>query len=416
MGLFGTLFGSYESRRKKADALFDGRHFGPAKLSYEGALGSAPDGQKPAILERITECCDGIAAARIDEAERQIEMGAIDLATQELEGALEVARDEQVIERARTVLDSLEREDAKAEVVEEQELGDDAILSLLAGQWEEEQADEYERLGDTLFDALVDMHRGEFARAREALEALVAEAKIPRYAWLELGRSRLMLDDDDAAAEAFQTFLDALDDDEGGESRLSAHVELARLEDAKGDFEAAMGHLGDAVDAFEGDPRPYLVMGNFLRGKELHEEAVDVLRSAYAVMDDAQPDWQIMTELGLALRGAEKPAEAATVLEEVIDLFSQRGLKEFPADTVIALAEIQEGQGKLERAADLWATLAQGTRQELRAQASREAGRLLAELGLTDEARRMLTRAGALAEDDEALAADVAERLEALNA
>ena len=44
----------------------------------------------------------------------------------------------------------------------------------------------------------------------------------------------------------------------------------------------------------------------------------------------------------------------------------------------------------------------------------REAARVLAKLELTDEARRMLERAAALAEDDEEQLAAVNEQLEAL--
>ncbi|NOY93913.1 MAG: tetratricopeptide repeat protein [Deltaproteobacteria bacterium] len=414
MGLFGNLFGGYEARKKKADGLFEARHFGPAKLAYENALSSAPEQDRDALAQRITTCRDGIAEGRIAEAERQIEQDAPDLAQLELDGALEVAASSELRAEARRLLDSLEREDAQREVEEEQELGDDAILALLAGQWEEQQGEEYDRLGEPLFDALVQMHRGDFEGAQVALEQLVSEAKIPRYAWLELARVRLMLDDDEAAKQAFTTFLDSLDPDEGGEARLAAHVELARLEDAAGDFEAAMAQLADAVEAFEGDPRPYFLMGNFLRQKQLYDEAVDVLRSAAAVMDEQQPDWRVLTELGLALRDAEQPAEAIARLEEVVDLFSQRGVLDFPADAVIPLAELQEARGKLDRAADLWASLASGSRHDLKAHCHREAGRLLAELGLMDEARRMLTRAGALAEDDAELTADIQERLAAL--
>ena len=414
MGLFGKLFGGYEARKDKADGLFERGQFGPAKLAYENALGAAPEPDRASLEARVIECCDGIAEGRIAEAERQLAQEAPDLAQLELEGALEVAIDPELRAEARRLLDSLEREDAQREVPQEEVLGDDALIALLAGQWEETQGAEYDRLGEPLFAALVNMHQGEYEAARKTLEALVSEAKIARYLWLEVARARLMLDDDAGATEAFTTFLESLDPDEGGEARFSAHVELARLQDAAGDFEAAMAHLGDAVDAFEGDPRPYFLMGNFLRQKELFDEAVDVLRSAAAVMDEQRPDWRVLTELGLALKDAGQPAEATATLETVVDLFSQRGVIDFPAETVIPLAELHEAAGKLDRAADLWASLARGGRRELQARCHREAGRLLAELGLNDEARRMLTRASALAGEDEELAADVQERLAAL--
>ena len=60
-----------------------------------------------------------------------------------------------------------------------------------------------------------------------------------------------------------------------------------------------------------------------------------------------------------------------------------------------------EKVGKLDRAADLYAALAKGSDVDSHTHYYRQAGRLLAELSLDDEARRMFKRALALAEDDE---------------
>lgn len=415
MGIFGRLFGG-AGKLEKADALFDEARFGQAKLAYERALSGADDDTRARIAGRIEACCDGIAEARITEAERQIDQGAIDLAEVELAGAIEVANDPAIRERARKLVDSLDHAEAARELDNaEEELDDEAILSLLASRWEEEQAEEYEATGDALFDALVMSFKGEHEAALEALTALTEQAKCPRYLWLELGRCRLSLEDTAGAREALTRFLDTLDPDEGGEARLGAHVTLANLADDEGDFERAMAHLGDAVEAFDNDHRPYLVMGQFLHAKELYDEAIEVLRSAAAVMDEQQPDWRVLTSLGLALRAAGQPTEATKMLEEVMELFSQLGPNaQFPADAVIPLAELHEEAGKLDRAADLWSTLGRGAEPALMARACCEAGRLLTNLGLSDDARRQLTRAEALAEGDDELRERVRGLLEAL--
>jgi lipoprotein NlpI len=57
----------------------------------------------------------------------------------------------------------------------------------------------------------------------------------------------------------------------------------------------------------------------------------------------------------------------------------------------------------LDRAADMYRALSQGSDRERHARYHYEAGRLLHAIGLMDEARRMLTRAEALRSDDDTL-------------
>ena len=91
-----------------------------------------------------------------------------------------------------------------------------------------------------------------------------------------------------------------------------------------------------------------------------------------------------------------RPAEGATTTES--------------PTTATSLAKLYEADGRLDRAADMYRALSQGSDRERHALYHYEAGRLLHALGLTDEARRMLTRADALAsaEDPELLREDVA--------
>ena len=78
------------------------------------------------------------------------------------------------------------------------------------------------------------------------------------------------------------------------------------------------------------------------------------------------------------------------------------------------MAGLYEADGRLERAADLYRALSQGSDKEQHARYHYEVGRLLLALGLTDEAHRMLTRADALtSEDDPELSRQVTALLQA---
>ena len=87
---------------------------------------------------------------------------------------------------------------------------------------------------------------------------------------------------------------------------------------------------------------------------------------------------------------------------------------DFPPTTATTLAKLYEADGRLDRAADLYRALSQGSDRDRHALYHYEAGRLLEALGLDEEARRMLTRAEALlGEDDGELGEKVAALLRA---
>jgi tetratricopeptide (TPR) repeat protein len=85
-----------------------------------------------------------------------------------------------------------------------------------------------------------------------------------------------------------------------------------------------------------------------------------------------------------------------------------------PPEAMTALAALHERRGRLERAADLYRTLATGSDRGRHLVYHREAGRLLAALGIHDDARRMWQRARALAEDDAETRAKIEADLAAL--
>ncbi|MEM7136939.1 MAG: tetratricopeptide repeat protein [Myxococcota bacterium] len=412
MGFFKKLFTADPAALEdKADALFADGDFGPAKLAYEKALDATDAAKRQDLEGKIAQCMDGIARDRIKEAKDYLARREIALASDELHGALEVAASNALVAEAQGLLDNLEAEDA-VEQAGTEEMTDEERLAVIAGHWEEAQADEYETYGQPLFDALVQMQAGQVSSARTALEELVGAAAEPRYLWLEVGRARLLSEDSAGAKDAIERFIGALADDEGGETKLAAYFALARLADDEGDFEGATDHFESAVASMPSDYRPYLAMGSFLRGKGHAAEAVEVLKTAQELSKSAALDWRLLEELGLAQEAIGETEEAVKFFEQVVEFFAQRQETDLPPATATNLARLYEDAGKRDRAADLYRALSQGLDRENHGRYHFEAGRLLRAIGLEEEAHRMLTRAQALASDDEELAREVAALLQ----
>ncbi|MGB5547560.1 MAG: hypothetical protein WBM74_13380 [Polyangiales bacterium] len=411
MSFFKKLFSADpEALEKKADALYADGEYGPAKLVYDKALAASPEGAALGLSNKIRLCTDGIARQRIEEAKAYLEQGSIELAEQELEGALEVAGDDALRDQARALLDGLEAKEAQ-EQASTAEMTDEERIALLMGQWQEAQADEYESYGDALIEGLLSMQREEFSQARTQLETVLAEAQKPRYLWLEVGRARLLSDDVEGGKEALKSFLGALPDDEGGETKLAANLALARLADEAERFEEAMGYFQGAVHALPEDYRPYLAMGAFLRSKGHGAEALEVLHTSLELSETSGTDWRLLEELGLASELAGKPDDARSFLNQVVEFFTHHQITDFPPTTATTLAKLYEAEGRLDRAADLYRALSQGGDRDRHALYHYEAGRLLQALDLQDEARRMLTRAEALLGEGEA---ELGEKITAL--
>ncbi len=411
MSFFKKLFSADpEALEKKADALYADGEYGPAKLAFDKALAASPEGAVEGLTKKIRLCTDGIARQRIEEAKAYLEQGSIDLAEQELEGALEVADDDALRDQARALLDGLEAKEAQEQAATP-EVTDEERIALLMGQWQEAQADEYESYGDALIEGLLSMQKEEFGEARTQLEALLAEARRPRYLWLEVGRARLLSDDVEGGEEALKSFLSALPDEEGAETKLAANLALARLADEAERFEEAMGYFEGAVHALPEDYRPYLAMGAFLRSKGHGEEALEVLRTSLELSETSGTDWRLLEELGLASELAGKPDDARSFLNQVVEFFTHHQITDFPPTTATTLAKLYEAEGRVDRAADLYRALSQGSDRDRHALYHYEAGRLLQALDLQDEARRMLTRAEALLGDGEA---ELGEKIAAL--
>lgn len=422
MSFFKKLFGgkSFADQVSDADALFEDERWADARIAYDEALerGGGNDEQVEHCEGRIAECLDELAKARIEEADRLMGEGRQDLAEAELKSAMELATDPKVIKRARRRLETMEQEDARQKAEGPEELSDDDRWAVLAGNWNEAQQDEYDELGEPLREALLLLHDEEVEPARELLEELLEETEEPVYLYLEVGRARALDEDLEGAEEALRAFVDQLEDDEGGQAQLGAFATLASLRERDDDEEGALGDLGAAMETFPEEPGPFLMMGNYLFGKGHVEEALEVLESGADLLDPDRPDWRYLEQLGLVYAAAEEDEKAAATLDQVISFFvslrrHDRAL-DYPPATAVARAKLFEEEGRLEKAADLYRTLASGSDTANHLDYHREAARLLLELELDDEARRMLTRALALAEGDDEVHAELEAQLSEL--
>jgi tetratricopeptide (TPR) repeat protein len=306
-----------ESERSQADALFAEGDFGRAKLAYERAANAfereAPE-TAAQLRARVNECRDALADQRLAEARRLHREGALELAFGELEAALEIAASDAVRTRAEALAAELEGGDAPP--------GDEdspaSRYEMLAVAFEEAQRAEYDLLGPRMRDALLLLAEDHAGDARPLLEGLLEETELPRYLHFEVGRARLLTDDRPGARQALSAFLEALDPDEGGDTRLAAHLELATLAHEAEDFEAAVDQHQLAIEHAPEDPRPYLAMGRFFREESLAAEAIDVLQSAAAVLGAPHP--LICRELALAHRQDGDAERARTLLQQALSL------------------------------------------------------------------------------------------------
>lgn len=424
MGFLKKFFGgaSFDDERKEADALFDGKDYEEARIVYERALDKKKGAPADAIEhceERVGACLDRMAELRIEEAERLLEAGHDDLAETELKNAIETASSPEIAKRAERMLERFEAADAKQRASMPTELTDDDRWALLMSHWEPDQGDEYEEYEDDLRDALLLLDEGKADEALELLEEILEDAEDPVYLWLEIGRARLNaalakapVENDEPkpppeslapAEEALRKFLEHMEDDEGGNAQLGARADLAAIRDLCGDEEGAIAELEAAMDAFPDDTRPFYLMGRYLSRKGHAESAVEVLEAGVEMLDEDRPDWRYLEELGIACVEAEEEEKAAMYLDRVIGLFvAIRRLDaepELPSRTGVARAKLHEEAGELEKAADLYRTLARGPDRARHLEFHLEAARVLKELELDDEAKRMLTRALALAEN-----------------
>lgn len=420
MSLLGKLLGRKSAAEEKlrADTLFDRGEHGDAKLAYERALDACTPADA-ALVEpcraRVIECCDAIARKRVAEAERLASTGADELALGELEHAQQTARSPELLADIERRVEKLVRAEAREQArAEQRELDDDERYELFAGTFEPEQHDEYAQGGDGVRRGLLALHGGDPAAALPLLEEAAKAASEPRYLWLEVGRARLLCGDLAGGRGALEAFLSKLGPDEGGDARLSAHIELAGLAHDAGDVEGAIAQHEAALEALPDDPRPYLALARYLRRLELPKEALDVLGSALEALDADKPVLAIVIEQGLAHAEAGDDDAALEKLEKAVSMLTALRQTDFPPELAQKLAELHERRGNKARALDLFALLAEGSDVAHRVSYYRQMGRLLGELGHGAEARRALQRALELAPEGSPERGDIAQALAAM--
>lgn len=412
MSFLKRIFGghTFEEERDAAEQLFAAGEFGPAKLGFERARDKAKDESARAAMQaRVENALDELATRALEEAERLFAQGDKDLAQEELRNAEEVARGEAVKRRVAALVEQLEKGDA-VQAATALEISSEEQWVALSGTWEPEQFDEYEGYGDPFRDALIALLDGEVKVARQTLEALLEGAADPHFLHFEVARARLSDQDDEAAETAFRTFLASIGPDEGGESRLSAHAHLADIAQTRGDFDAAVAELTQAMQAFPTDPRTYLALAHFLRKNDHASDGVEILKAGRAALED-DPGVMYHQELGLCQRAAGDSPAAKRTLDGVLQTFVERrrmsgGELNYPPEAAVTLARIHEEEGELVRAADIFRTLLEGQDRQNHFAYHLETARILRLLGEEVEVERLLKRAQGLAHgNDEALAA-----------
>jgi tetratricopeptide (TPR) repeat protein len=404
MSWFKRWFGSSDPARDKAEAEahFAAGRFYEARVAFERLADDSKASEADRAIGEagVVRAQDALARGRIREAERLFAEGERELARAELQTAIDTARSEAVIDEARRLLERAERREVRARPAEVQ-LEDDDRWALLAGTWSDAQLEEYDGYGEPFRQALLRMAKGDAEGARPVLERLAEQSEQGVYLWLEVARGRSRTEDHPGATRALERFLEQVPDEDRSEARIDAYAYLAQLAERGGNEARAIEHLEEAVDRMPDDPRPFLHLGAYLRGKGHPVEAVEVLEAGIGLMDEDRPSWLALQELGLAKRDAGRFDAGIETLEAVIRQFVSRGaVDDLPPTTAAPLAALHERAGNLARAADLWAALSRSPDRTGAVQYHREAARVLVLLNERSEARRFLARAAALAEDD----------------
>lgn len=379
--MFGRMFrgATFAELLEKADALFEREAWMEARMAYLKALDRAKPGDAEsaaAVKANIATCLDEMALGRIAEAGRLVETEQEDLAVQELQSALETAASDAVRDKAREALHRLEEAEALDLAAAPEAMSDDDRFAMLAGGWSEAQLAEYDDYGEPFREAALALADGHAARARPALERIAESAEQPLYLWLDLGAARLADGDRAGATEAYRAFLTGAEGPDTAEARLLTHLELAAVAELEGDEEAAIAELERGMTALPDDPRPFLALGRYLRIKGHADDALEVLNSSLDLYPDG-PSWQVLQELGLAEHARGQAQKAQAYLERVIAHFVEIRRLDFPPESASTLATLFEQQGRLEKAADLYANLARGSDRQNRIHYHQQAARLL---------------------------------------
>lgn len=403
MSLFKKIFGRETAAEleAQADAALAEGQFGTAKLIYERAIERAQDPSEVERLgARVKAMRDLIARSRIAEANRYFDNDSFEEAVAELRGAAEVASDPAIVREADAALERIRGAVTMSGVGAPKQLSRTELVDAATSGWSEDEAIEFESLGEPMLDAVVAMESGRFEAARDAFEALLAASEAPRWLHREVARARWAAGDAVAAHDEFVKFFEAVSGDEHDRALFVTRLdharllsELGRVEDALAEIEASIEHAGDS-------PRAFVAAAAFLREHGHAEDAHGVLEAALD-LPGAAADRLVQIELAMIESALGRRSEALLRLERVALDDRQRGF-EPPRDLEGTRATLMAELGRKEHAAELFRRLALATTDPLAFEHAREAARLHAELGHVDEAARLLDRAERIAPSDEA--------------
>jgi tetratricopeptide (TPR) repeat protein len=411
MSFLKKLFGgTFEDHFAEGKRLFANQSFGPAKLSLDRAISKAKDANSAAAKEAralLSQCRRLLAEAKLVQADEAAASGDMEGAIALLQDAEEICEEDAVVEAVRERFKSFEAMDTRRLVEEVGRVDDDELLTIIAGTWTDDQADEYAALPEELRGALLADHDGRHEAAAEAFEQIIARADLkvaPRYLYFEAGKSLLGCKRYDDAVEMLDRFFAATKDDAASlETRLWAHDMKAAAFSATKRFDEAEKELLKATETAPENHTVFLNLGVYLRRLEKFEQSVRVLERSRELMGQMHPDFAVIRELGFTYLAMGKKDEAADCLGAVIEHQASRGEhSQFDPATAGALAALYEEKRDFQKAADLFRHLAVGFDTENYFIYNMQAARLL-QLAKADRAlvESYLARAREIAETDE---------------
>jgi len=398
MNLFKKMFGRETAAELEASAETAAATHQPgiAKLTFERALERATDDESKArISARIREMRDLIARSRLQEAARLIESESIDEAAGEIRGAAEVAADPEIVRAADEMLERLRAAVTMEGVTKPRLHSHVELVAAATAGWVDDQAVEFEALGEEMIEAAVAMEDGRFEEARARLESILTTAPSPRFLCREVARARWATGDALGANEAFEKFFEAVTSEEHDRMLFEARLDRARLldelergEDALIEIEKALEHAGDS-------PRAFVAAAQFLRDHHHVADAHGVLEAALE-LPTGPSDRFVQIELALCEAALDRADDARLRLERVALDDRQRGY-EPPRELEGTRAALLAKVGRREHAAELFRRLALAATDSVAFEHAKAAARLHGELGHVDEARRLYDRADRLA-------------------
>ena len=415
MSFLKKLFGgTFEDHFAEGTKLFDAGSFGPAKLALERAIARS-NGTEPSRVEKARErigmCKRALADAKLIEAEAAARSGDIESAASLLHDAVEICDDEEIEEAVKDRLKALEAQDARSLLEEVDHIGDDELLTIIAGTWCDARAEEYAVLPENLRDGLLADHDGRHEEAAEIFKGILAQTDLETeacYLYFELAKAELACKRYLESLAILDVFFSRTEDaSDALETRLEAYDMKAAALAALDRMDEAEEALRDAAREAPGSHVVFLKLGVYLRGQKKLDASVRALEKSRELMGQMHPDFSVIRELGFTYLAMEKKKDAADCLGAVIEHLASRGEhSEFDPMTATALASLYEDRGDHQLAADLFRHLAVGYDTENYFTYNYHAARLLrlsgAEQILVD---RYLARARELAGSDEQTAA-----------